>query len=314
MESAALLSPSSDESIWISLRDRIDCILDNREPNQSTFKEDSLLLIKGLDSVSSSVLQLTDALWAAQQGLNDLAKPSLRKSLKRESQRTSDEEDEHRKAKKRCGPHLVEAAEDSKEEAISADHKGDLEEKQNSIDVTESVNLNKAKNLAVAVVSKAASLAKELKIIRSELHSMQERCSLLEEENRRFRDNFEKGSMPDEDDMVRVELEAHLAEKSRLAKENGNLVRENRFLHELVEYYQLIFENSTTPLYEEEIGGAPLEVSSTEQKAVGESDDVENINADGEHPGSSNITINSSSSVELSKEVEEEGENRATAA
>lgn len=52
------------------------------------------------------------------------------------------------------------------------------------------------------MVSKAASLAKELKMIRAELHFMQERCTLVEEENRRFRDGFEKRSMPDEDDLV----------------------------------------------------------------------------------------------------------------
>ena len=48
---------------------------------------------------------------------------------------------------------------------------------------------------------------------------MQERCALLEEENRRLRDGMDKGLRPEEDDLVRLQLEALLAEKSRLANE-----------------------------------------------------------------------------------------------
>lgn len=38
---------------------------------------------------------------------------------------------------------------------------------------------------------------------------------------------------------VRLQLEALLAEKSRLAQENANLARENQSLVQLVEYHQL---------------------------------------------------------------------------
>jgi hypothetical protein len=54
------------------------------------------------------------------------------------------------------------------------------------------------------MASKAASLARELKSIKSDLCFMQERCTLLEEENRRLRDGFSKGIRPEEDDLVRV--------------------------------------------------------------------------------------------------------------
>lgn len=58
--------------------------------------------------------------------------------------------------------------------------------------------------LAVSMAAKAASLARELKLIRSDLAFMQERCGFLEEENRRLRDGFVKGIRPEEDDLVRV--------------------------------------------------------------------------------------------------------------
>ncbi|TQD85932.1 hypothetical protein C1H46_028478 [Malus baccata] len=42
--------------------------------------------------------------------------------------------------------------------------------------------------LAISMATKAASFARELKWIRSDLCFMQEQCALLEEENRRLRD------------------------------------------------------------------------------------------------------------------------------
>lgn len=60
--------------------------------------------------------------------------------------------------------------------------------------------------LAISMATKAASFARELKLIRSDLSFMQERCALLELENMRLRDGFEKGLRPEEDDLVRARL------------------------------------------------------------------------------------------------------------
>lgn len=57
--------------------------------------------------------------------------------------------------------------------------------------------------LAVSMAAKASSLARELKFIKSDLGFVQERCSLLEEENRRLRDGLDKGMRPEEDDLVK---------------------------------------------------------------------------------------------------------------
>lgn len=56
--------------------------------------------------------------------------------------------------------------------------------------------------LAISLTTKAASLARELKTIKSELSFVQERCNLLEEENKRLREGFEKGVRPEEDELV----------------------------------------------------------------------------------------------------------------
>lgn len=52
------------------------------------------------------------------------------------------------------------------------------------------------------MASKAATLARELKSMRSDLRFMQERSALLEEENRRLRNGFDTGIPPEEDDLV----------------------------------------------------------------------------------------------------------------
>ncbi|KAA8550873.1 hypothetical protein F0562_002557 [Nyssa sinensis] len=90
---------------------------------------------------------------------------------------------------------------------------------------------------------------------------MQERSALLEEENRRLRDGFSEGIRPEEDDLVRLQLEALLAEKSRLANENANLTRENQCLHQLVEYHQLTSQDLSAS-YEHLISGMCLDFSS----------------------------------------------------
>lgn len=119
------------------------------------------------------------------------------------------------------------------------------------------------------MASRAASVARELKSIKSDLSFMQERCALLEEENSRLRDGFAKGIRPEEDDLVRLQLEALLAEKSRLANENANLIRENQCLHQLVEYHQHTSQDLSES-YEQVIQGMCLDFSSPSPSTIAE--------------------------------------------
>ncbi|WJX85714.1 hypothetical protein P8452_68124 [Trifolium repens] len=66
---------------------------------------------------------------------------------------------------------------------------------------------------------------------------------------------------PEEDDLVRLQLEALLGEKARLANENANLMRENQCLHQLVEYHQHTSEDLSES-YENVIQGMCLDFSS----------------------------------------------------
>lgn len=95
----------------------------------------------------------------------------------------------------------------------------------------------------MAMAAKAKLLLRELKTVKADLAFAKERCAQLEEENRILREHHEKGDNPEDDDLIRLQLETLLAEKARLAQENSVYARENRFLREIVEYHQLTMQD-----------------------------------------------------------------------
>ncbi|KAL6988234.1 hypothetical protein U1Q18_013982 [Sarracenia purpurea var. burkii] len=103
--------------------------------------------------------------------------------------------------------------------------------------------IGNALEVAMATAAKAKLLLRELKTVKADLAFAKERCAQLEEENRRLREACDKGDNPEDDDMIRLQLETLLAEKARLAHENSVYARENRFLREIVEYHQLTMQD-----------------------------------------------------------------------
>ncbi|OVA05489.1 hypothetical protein BVC80_441g265 [Macleaya cordata] len=274
MESSPLLSPSSEKQFWSALRSRVDTLLENRQLKEQTgrnllpdqdlpskapsAREDCLLLLRGFDSISSSLSLLKGNIDTALQGAKDLSNPSLTELLHNDSEKPEGEIEEEEEGNKRT----VKRKHESRQ---SSDDQEDLESKENE-QSPKNGQLKKAKKLAISMATNAASLARELKSIKSDLSFMQERCALLEEENRRLREGSEKGLRPEEDDLVRLQLEALLAEKSRLANENANLIRENQCLHQLVEYHQLTSQEDISESYEQVVRGMCLDFSSPTEK------------------------------------------------
>ncbi|KAF2297581.1 hypothetical protein GH714_042374 [Hevea brasiliensis] len=97
--------------------------------------------------------------------------------------------------------------------------------------------------VAMAMAAKAKLLLRELKTVKADLAFAKERCAQLEEENKILRENRERGDNPEDDDLIRLQLETLLSEKARLAHENSIYARENRFLREVVEYHQLTMQD-----------------------------------------------------------------------
>ncbi|CAM8887260.1 unnamed protein product [Rhodiola kirilowii] len=260
-------SPSSDKRLWSNLRSRVDTLLENKpeldppssDGNAKRLRQDTALLLRGFDSVAHTLSQLSSNIDNALQGAKDLAKPptmtdilqiSLKKIDTKDGLNDEDNKDEGRdnvRKRKLDDDHPSECSEETlgKGEEIGSSDK----------------MLKKAKNLAVSMATKASFLAKELKSIKSDLCFMQERCVLLEEENEMLRHGYTKGIQPEEDDLVRLQLEALLAEKSRLANENANLTRENHCLRQLVEYHQATSQDLSNT-YDEVINGICLDFSS----------------------------------------------------
>lgn len=82
---------------------------------------------------------------------------------------------------------------------------------------------------------------------------------------------------------MRLQLEALLAEKSRLANENANLIRENQCLHQLVEYHQLTSQDLSAS-YEQVIQGLCLDFSSPPPPIPEEATDKDHEDSDTEGP------------------------------
>lgn len=134
------------------------------------------------------------------------------------------------------------------------------------------IQLKASRDVAMAMAAKAKLLLRELKTVKADLAFAKERCGQLEEENRVIRESSAKGGSPEDDDLIRLQLETLLAEKARLAQENSVFARENRFLREIVEYHQLTMQDvvyldenneEVTEVYPIKVPPALLQSSST---------------------------------------------------
>ncbi|KAL5202864.1 hypothetical protein ABZP36_013816 [Zizania latifolia] len=112
---------------------------------------------------------------------------------------------------------------------------------QNPLDYE--TQLKASRDVANAMAAKAKLLLRELKTVKADLAFAKERCAQLEDENKMLRESHDKGDNPEDDDLIRLQLETLLAEKARLAHENSVYARENRFLREIVEYHQLTMQD-----------------------------------------------------------------------
>ncbi|KAI3810899.1 hypothetical protein L1987_20537 [Smallanthus sonchifolius] len=105
------------------------------------------------------------------------------------------------------------------------------------------IQLKASRDVSMAMAAKAKVLLRELKTVKADLAFAKERCAQLEDENKILRETRGGSDRPEDDDLIRLQLESLLAEKARLAQENSVYARENRFLREIVEYHQLTMQD-----------------------------------------------------------------------
>ncbi|KAM3359995.1 hypothetical protein P3S68_019706 [Capsicum galapagoense] len=163
------------------------------EDRSKRMKEDAMLLLRGFDSVSCSLLQLSDNLENALQGARNLAKPPTLTEILHYTMEKERSEENQSKENKCEGYKGKEGSEEGgnrglkrkldSEESSENPQQDDDTKRENQQVLKELGKFKKAKNLAISVASKEDTLAQELKSMRSNFRFMQERSSLLEEDN-----------------------------------------------------------------------------------------------------------------------------------
>ncbi|KAI4307764.1 hypothetical protein L6164_030913 [Bauhinia variegata] len=198
---------------------------------ESNLKKDSQTLLKGLDVITSSLSQIGDTIGK-----------SLEEGFTIMENRTSDIIQETRKhIKKKPGNSEGQSQEAKRSTTRQQPH---LQTQMHSqMQTDQELQLKASRDVAMAMAAKAKLLLRELKTVKADLAFAKERCAQLEEENKILRENRERGRSPEDDDLIRLQLETLLAEKARLAHENSVYARENRFLREVVEYHQLTMQD-----------------------------------------------------------------------
>ncbi|KAF3628799.1 putative nuclear transcription factor Y subunit B-5-like [Capsicum annuum] len=159
-------------------------------------KEDAMLLLRGFDSVSCSLSQLSDNLENALQGARNLAKPPTLTEILHYIMEKERSEENQSKENKCEGYKGKEGSEEGgnrglkrkldSEESSENPQQDDDTKRENQQVLKELGKFKKAKNLAISMASKEDTLAQELKSMRSDFRFMQERSSLLEEDNEVF--------------------------------------------------------------------------------------------------------------------------------
>ncbi|KAJ6806454.1 uncharacterized protein M6B38_174585 [Iris pallida] len=179
---------------------------------------------KSSESIASSLHQIGGTI-----------KKSLGEGLTKMESRTADIIQETRKLqirRKAGGSNALKVAADLSASTSLSQNQNDHE-----------TQLKASRDVANAMAAKAKLLLRELKTVKADLAFAKERCTQLEDENKRLRESREKGDNHEDEDLIRLQLETLLEEKGRLAHENSVYARENRFLREIVEYHQLTMQD-----------------------------------------------------------------------
>ncbi|XP_057524782.1 uncharacterized protein LOC130804383 [Amaranthus tricolor] len=199
------------------------------EPSQSRKKQDKAVLKKGFGAIASSLNYLGNAL---EEGLNIVEN--------RTADIIQDTRNRRLNVRKKDAPDL-------KQQPIDVKYAKEPYKSQNQTSpgahTDMEIQLQASRDVASAMAAKTKLLLRELKTMKADLAFAKERCAQLEEENRILQESINNGDNPEDDELIRLQLETLLAEKARLAQENAFYSRENRFLREVVEYHQLTMQD-----------------------------------------------------------------------
>ncbi|GAV58594.1 hypothetical protein CFOL_v3_02127 [Cephalotus follicularis] len=232
------LEDESKHGFWGALARKAKTILDDNDvaqqhvhttpkyhnpyhPHQARQKTDSPTLQKGFSAITSSLNYIGNAVEGGLTIVENRTAGIIQETRKHIRKKPSNSQSQNQSTKQ---PQM----------------KAQL---QPQMQTEQEIQLKASRDVAMAMAAKAKLLLRELKTVKADLAFAKERCAQLEEENKIIRENRERGDSPEDDDLIRLQLETLLAEKARLAHENSVYARENRFLREVVEYHQLTMQD-----------------------------------------------------------------------
>ncbi|XP_074311952.1 uncharacterized protein LOC141647597 [Silene latifolia] len=216
----------------------------SRQPSDSGSRIDNAKFRKGIDAITSSLNNLGGTLGNAFEEGRTIVEHKTADIIQETRNKTADiiQETRRLQIRRRGGGNS-----DSQDQATVLQNtswqRPVFQPVQTSALANQETQLKASRDVAMATAAKAKVLLRELKTVKADLAFAKERCSQLEEENKRLRESRDKGDNPADDDLIRLQLETLLAEKARLAHENSIYARENRFLREIVEYHQLTMQD-----------------------------------------------------------------------
>ncbi|KAH9619297.1 hypothetical protein KSS87_021557 [Heliosperma pusillum] len=216
----------------------------SRQPSERGSRIDNAKFRKGIDAITSSLNNLGGTLGNAFEEGRTIVEHKTADIIQETRNKTADiiQETRRLQIRRRGGGNS-----DSQDQATVLQNtswqRPVFQPVQTNALANQETQLKASRDVAMATAAKAKVLLRELKTVKADLAFAKERCSQLEEENKRLRENRDKGDNPDDDDLIRLQLETLLAEKARLAHENSIYARENRFLREIVEYHQLTMQD-----------------------------------------------------------------------
>ncbi|KAL9227886.1 hypothetical protein vseg_003525 [Gypsophila vaccaria] len=214
-----------------------------RQSSESGSRSDNARFRKGIDAITSSLNHLGDTLGNAFEEGRTIVEHKTADIIQETRNKTADILQETRRIQIRRRGGGNSDTQDAVVLQNTSWQRPVIQPVQTSALANPETQLKASRDVAMATAAKAKVLLRELKTVKADLAFAKERCSQLEEENKRLRESREKGDNPADDDLIRLQLETLLAEKARLAHENSIYARENRFLREIVEYHQLTMQD-----------------------------------------------------------------------
>ncbi|KAL2899730.1 hypothetical protein RDABS01_024812 [Bienertia sinuspersici] len=221
----------------------VDQMYQSRQSSESGAKVDNAKIRKRFDAITSSLNNFGDTLGNAFEEGRTIMEHKTADIIQETRNRTADFIQETRKLQLRRRGGSSDGPDQATVVQNTSWQRPVAQPVQTNTQGHQETQLKASRDVAMATAAKAKVLLRELKTVKADLAFAKERCAQLEEENKRLRENREKGDNPDDDDLIRLQLETLLAEKARLAHENSIYARENRFLREIVEYHQLTMQD-----------------------------------------------------------------------